>query len=78
MKIVGDTRLEEAVKDHPEDALRVFIRINERDYTDESPVCKAGPVEYNLYRLRSNLNSTSATLTCARSSSVTVDSVLDP
>ena len=38
LQLIGQMELEDFAKDHPEDALRVFIKKNRRPYTDESPV----------------------------------------
>ena len=48
LALVGDTPLHEAAERSPADALRVFMWRHHRTYTDESPVCNAGPAEHEL------------------------------
>ena len=48
LELVGNAPLHEAAERYPADALRVFMWRHHRTYTDESPVCNAGPAEQNL------------------------------
>ncbi len=45
LKLVGKQRLEDVAEDHPEDALRAYIKRNHKPYNDESPVCSDGPAD---------------------------------
>ena len=51
LDLIGDTPLHEAAERYPADALRVFMRRHHRTYTDESPVCNAGPAEPELIEI---------------------------
>ena len=45
LDLIGNTPLHEAAERYPADALRVFMGRHHRTYTDESPVCNAGPAQ---------------------------------